>query len=171
MVCSLCKEDKDISEFVYRKDRQKHVSNCKSCKANIDKQWSLSNKDKRRLSKTKCDRKLRSTKISTKLKDGLRTRLNTAIRNRMYRGYVSHIRDLGCSIDELILYIESKFQPGMSWGNRGNGPGTWQIDHIKPFCKASNLDEIKQCIHFTNLQPLWWCDHVVKSLTDTATLD
>jgi hypothetical protein len=41
----------------------------------------------------------------------------------------------------------------MSWNNHGS---YWEIDHIKP-CSSFDLTDIeqqKQCFHYTNLQPL-----------------
>lgn len=67
---------------------------------------------------------------------------------------------LGCSIQELKLYLESQFTEGMTWENYG----TWHIDHIKP-CASFNLikeEEQKQCFHYTNLQPLWAVDNLIK---------
>lgn len=40
----------------------------------------------------------------------------------------SAVRDLGCSIEFLKSYLESKFTGNMSWENQGE----WYIDHIKP---------------------------------------
>ena len=69
---------------------------------------------------------------------------------------------LGCSIDELKGYLESKFENGMSWENYGKGG--WHIDPIKPcasFDLRSELNQ-KKCFHYTNLQPLWWEDNLSK---------
>lgn len=164
MICSKCKEDKPESEFVFRRDRNKLQSSCKKCKSSADGSWSKRNPDRRRISKTKCDRKLRYTKPSTKLKDSLRSRLNRAIKDRS----VSHIRDLGCTIDELVLHLESQFQSGMTWTNHGNGPNTWQVDHIKPFAHAKTEEDLKQVVHYTNLRPIWWEDHIKKSATERS---
>lgn len=71
-----------------------------------------------------------------------------------------------CSVVELISHIEKKFQPGMNWHNRGNGPGKWNIDHIIP-CSffqpyTSNEVEIYMCCRYQNLQPLWWEENSAK---------
>ena len=166
MICSICNVDKPESDFVYRKDRGKLQPHCKSCKRNIDRTWARSNPDARRKSKTKSDRKLRQTKLITKLKDSLRTRLNTAVSNHIVKGSVSHVRDLGCSLPELITYLETMFLPGMNWSNRGCGLGTWQIDHKIPLCSANSEEELRKLVHYTNLQPIWWEEHLAKSATE-----
>ena len=46
---------------------------------------------------------------------------------------------LGCSLDELKTYLESKFQPGMTWDNYSrNG---WTIDHILPLSSFNLIDQ------------------------------
>lgn len=69
---------------------------------------------------------------------------------------------IGCSMEYLREYLESKFQRGMTWENHGSG---WHIDHIVP-CAAFDFtqpDQILQCFHYTNLQPLWAHENLSKS--------
>ena len=71
---------------------------------------------------------------------------------------------LGYTIDELIKHLESKFQPGMSWGNYGRAG--WHIDHIKPdswFIYSSTEDQgFKDSWSLNNLQPMWESDNCSK---------
>jgi hypothetical protein len=74
---------------------------------------------------------------------------------------------LGCDRQQLVVYLESQFQPGMSWDNYGFGHNKWVIDHILP-CASFDLskpEEQRKCFHYTNLQPLWWRDNLAKSDT------
>jgi hypothetical protein len=69
----------------------------------------------------------------------------------------------GCSVAFLMNHLEAQFAPGMSWDNYGE----WHIDHIRPCASFTNLgidiEEQKQCFHYTNLQPLWAEDNLRKS--------
>lgn len=91
----------------------------------------------------------------------LRSRLALAIKNE-YKGGKA-IEELGCSIVDLRIYLESKFQEGMSWENYGIKG--WHIDHIKPLSSfdLTNNEELKKACHYTNLQPLWWQDNLRKA--------
>ena len=87
-----------------------------------------------------------------------------SIKIREYKGKKcdSTINLLGCSIKDFKIYMESKFTDGMNWNNHGfNG---WHIDHIKP-CDLFDLTKSegqRKCFHYTNLQPLWAKDNLIK---------
>lgn len=95
-----------------------------------------------------------------KLRRQMRSRLNMAMKIGQKGG--SAIKDLGCSIQELRVYLESKFEPGMTWENHGKSG--WHIDHIRPLSSfdLSNPEEVKLACHYTNLQPLWAKDNYSK---------
>jgi hypothetical protein len=65
---------------------------------------------------------------------------------------------LGCTIEEFMIYIESKFESWMTWDNRGLYNGElnygWDIDHIIPISSAKTEYDIIRLNHYTNLQPL-----------------
>ena len=69
---------------------------------------------------------------------------------------------LGCSASFLHTYLESQFKKGMSWENYGTA---WHIDHIEPCARfdLTNKEHRKRCFHYTNLQPLWVQDNLIKS--------
>jgi hypothetical protein len=88
------------------------------------------------------------------------------LRARLYHAIGCNYKSLstmlliGCEIDYLMYYLQSKFTKGMSWDNYGD----WHIDHIKP-CASFDLsksEEQRLCFHYTNLQPLWAKDNLRK---------
>ncbi len=61
----------------------------------------------------------------------------------------------GCSSEEMIRWIESKFEPWMSWENQGKGKGFWAVDHIRPLSSFEATEEQAQCAwNWRNLRPL-----------------
>lgn len=88
----------------------------------------------------------------------IRIRMNKALKNSKKPDSV--IKSLGCSINQLKLHLEAKFQMGMNWENYGK----WHIDHILPLCSfdLTNLYEFHKACHYTNLQPLWAIDNLKK---------
>ena len=98
--------------------------------------------------------------VNFKLGMYLRSRTHKAIVRGQRGG--SAVQDLGCSIEELKTYLESKFQPGMTWDSYGHKG--WHIDHITPLCSFNLTDpeQFKKACHYTNLQPLWAKDNLSK---------
>ena len=95
-----------------------------------------------------------------KLVKTLRSRLGSALnRCNIEKGF-STKQLTGCELPFLKGYLEGKFTEGMSWENHGE----WHIDHIRPCCTFNLTDdqEQKQCFHYTNLQPLWAKDNLIK---------
>lgn len=99
--------------------------------------------------------------LHDKIRVNLRNRLNKAIIGDFKSG--SAVSDLGCSIKEFKAYLESKFKPGMTWDNWARDG--WHIDHIVPLASfdLSNISQLKEACHYTNLQPLWAIDNLKKS--------
>lgn len=70
---------------------------------------------------------------------------------------------VGCTTKFLKSYLEQRFKPGMTWQNYG--PKGWHIDHVIP-CASFDLTkarEQRRCFHYTNLQPLWAHENLLKS--------
>ena len=77
------------------------------------------------------------------------------------KGYNKNSRThqiLGCSYKDLRDWLESKFEPWMTWDNQGLYNGElnygWDIDHIIPISSAKTEEEIYKQNHYSNLQPL-----------------
>ena len=151
------------------RDRQKKYREAN--KEKIKKQKKIeyeTNKEKYRINyknyknKRNVNRKNRwKIDVQYKLSETLRSRLKSAIKNNSKSG--SAVKDLGCTINELKIYLESKFQEGMNWDNWGLYG--WHIDHIKPLSlfDLTNKDQFLQACHYTNLQPLWAKDNLSKN--------
>lgn len=87
----------------------------------------------------------------------LRRRVWSALKKQSGRKATKTDESLGCSVKSFMLYLESRFDVGMSWENYGK----WEIDHILP-CALFDLtkpEHQKRCFHFSNLQPLWKPDN------------
>ena len=67
---------------------------------------------------------------------------------------------LGCTRQEYRDHLESKFTDDMSWDNYGE----WHVDHIIPVSAfdQSDLEQRKECWHYSNTQPLWAEDNMAK---------
>lgn len=93
----------------------------------------------------------------------LRARLKSALRHKGIRKCASTLQLLRCTPAEACKHIESLFQPGMTWENRGE----WHIDHIRPLASFDMLNPEHQRIacHYLNLQPLWGVDNLRKGDT------
>ena len=95
----------------------------------------------------------RNDSLDKRLKNILRSRVSKIVSGAVKAG--SATDNLGCSIEELKTYLESKFKPGMTWNNYGKYG--WHIDHIRPLSSFNlkNLEDFNTACHYTNLQPLW----------------
>ncbi len=86
---------------------------------------------------------------------------------------------IGLSPSQLKEHLQNQFQPGMTWKNYGNPNGDhtdcWHVDHIRPLAsfKFNELDEeelesaLHEAWHYSNLQPLWGLDNILKGDTWT----
>ena len=142
-------------------DANWYQQNKKKKKA-INKKWKESNADYSRKWFREYKQKREAVDPNFKLANKLRTRLWYALNGQKPR--CSFDEYTGCSLEELRLYLESKFEPGMTWENYGE----WEIDHIVPLCQfiLTELEELKQACKYTNLQPIWKKKHKIKTKKD-----
>jgi len=104
---------------------------------------------------------MRQIDIGFRVKNNMRSRLYTAIKDQNTTRDSTTMNLTGCSVDALISHLESQFAEGMTWDNYGE----WHVDHIRP-CASFDLSldrEQKKCFHYMNLQPLWAEDNRRKS--------
>jgi len=144
---------RDKMKVYYEANRDKRIAYTKAYrKANRDKVNAQRNKNRNNRMKTD---------IQFKLSRVLRRRLYRALHGNYKNG--SAVKDLGCTINEFKTHLESKFQSGMTWDN-WSFEG-WHIDHIKPLASFDLTDrqQLLMACHYTNLQPLWAKDNLIKS--------
>lgn len=91
----------------------------------------------------------------------VRTRIVVALNRKRANKATRSLALIGCNADQLKSHIESLFLPGMGWSNRSE----WHVDHIIPIAAFDirKPSEQRKAFHFTNLQPLWKRDNLVKS--------
>ena len=118
------------------------------------KEWNSKNKEHL----NKKDKIKRQNDLNYRLRKVCRTRIWTALKG--ISKSASTMELIGCTIDELWVHLEAKFELQMTRENYG----LWHVDHIIP-CTAFDLTEPEQqkkCFRYTNLQPLWATDNIKK---------
>jgi hypothetical protein len=149
---------------------RRHRSQSLKTKARLDL-WKKQNQEHlRNYKKTYAEKYKERSNLLTKirLKENINARLAHAIRTRLNRALNGKRRDqstkamLGCSYQELRVYIEGKFKAGMNWNNYGIKG--WHLDHIRPLSSfdLTNQKEMAKACHYTNLQPLWHFENSIK---------
>jgi len=182
--CSSCKETKTEDLFIKNRLR------CRKCKSVYDKIYNTENKkriDERNKSfrETQKQKELKrlydiqyrkinlkklnakrliklKTNIGCKIAQNMRSRLRNALKYKNIKKTGKTLDYLGCTIEECKKYLESKFKDGMTWDNYGLYG--WHIDHILPCISfdLTDIENIKRCFNYTNLQPLWWYENLSK---------
>jgi len=182
-ICIKCELLKDITLFskgIRHKDglypyckKCEQLNNQKYYKENKDKellrvkQYQSENKEtvrktrQKRIDKTRIynrNYKRERSKVDPlyKLKGNLRRSISHAFKG--IRKSKKSIELLGCSFEHAKAYLESQFQPGMTWENYGK----WHIDHIIPLNSAKTIEEVEKLWYYSNLQPLWAEDNLKK---------
>ena len=94
--------------------------------------------------------------------------LANIVRSRTYQA-LKHNKEmcsteyLGCTIEEFREHIELQFKEGMTWENHGE----WHIDHKIPITYKQDgiiptLEVVAKRLHYTNTQPLWASENMLK---------
>lgn len=122
------------------------------------RQYSKNNRSSINLYKRKYDRDRRRSDPQFRLAIILRARLRKVLKSNAKVG--SAVRDLGCTVTELKVYLEGKFKDGMSWGNYSK----WHLDHEIPLSlfDLTDREQFLRACHYTNLQPLWALENIKK---------
>jgi hypothetical protein len=174
-LCKKCSEIKEVQDFY------KHKAVCKECHLKQNKEYriinkiAISEKSKKWYDKTKNERKAHKAEYYRNRRKNdkifaVKTSISRLIRVSISRcGFKKTSRTheiLGCSFEEFKIYLESKFETWMNWGNKGLYNGElnfgWDIDHIIPISSANSEEDVIRLNHYSNLQPL--CSKVNRDL-------
>lgn len=185
-ICKKCGESKPQNDF--EKPSSKHCITCLKAKkheiylrnreqtairrkekyySDLDntrkknREYYQANKDKFNLAASKYKKKKRKTDPTWKLIQNIRSNIGRVFHDRNITKKSKTFDILGCSKSEFKEYIESKFEPWMSWDNYGARTHQikelnqyWDIDHIIPISTIKTEDDAYRLNHYTNLQPL-----------------
>ena len=122
------------------------------------KKYLESTKQERNLKRNISEKKRRNSDSLFKLKIYVRNRIGFYLKKNTVTKINNTFKIVGCSPQELKIYLEQKFIYGMSWNNQGE----WHIDHIMPLSSAKTEEDLYKLCHFTNLQPMWAIDNIKK---------
>jgi hypothetical protein len=166
--CCICKEQKIFELFSKDKNTKDNYKNeCKLCakiyrEKNKDYFYKYRQNNKER--KTELNRIYQKERKKSdhlfKLRVSIRANIATSFTRgtNQFRKNAKTEKILGCTIEDFIKYIKSKFTEGMNLHNHGE----WHLDHIYPVSLAKTKEEILKLNHYTNFQPLWAKDNIIK---------
>jgi hypothetical protein len=128
--------------------------------SNLEKRKKYLEKNKEILSlkRNNSEKKRRESDSLYKLKIYMRNRIWFYLKKSDIRKKNTTFEVVGCSPQQLKIFLEQKFTEGMSWENQGK----WHIDHIIPLSSAKTEEELYKLCHFTNLQPMWASENIKK---------
>lgn len=165
-LCKSCHKDKRREYYLSNKKKEleyakKYQKQNPSVARKANTKWGSNNKDRVRETQRNYAKLQRTIDPMFRLADSLRARTRAALKAKRFNKISKLELYLGCSCSELKDYLESKFQPKMTWDN--HGLKGWHIDHIIPLSSANSTEELYKLCHYTNLQPLWAKDNIKKS--------
>jgi len=145
------KEYRELNKDKRREDNARWREENKESHRASSMRWYHNNKERAISKSAEYTRNRRNTDIEFKLICNIRTRTSAVLRGRIKSG--SSVTDLGCTPEYLKLYLESKFESGMSWENYGS---VWEIDHIIPLSSfdLSDRTQFLKAVNYENLAPL-----------------
>jgi hypothetical protein len=173
--CIKCKEIKELTTKHFQKSSRAKSgfdSRCKICIVQIRAEYDTSYKREYAKEYNRIHKKERAAYIAKRRKEdpAFRARSNVGqwTRQLLRANKLKYSKIIGCTQGQFVRHLESLFEPGMTWENYGNGPGKWQIDHIKSLALAilEGSESFSKACNYKNLQPLWHSDHAIKTAKD-----
>jgi hypothetical protein len=125
------------------------------------REWAKNNREKVNKRSREYEAKRMNEDLLFKFKKRVRDNISKSFKRgiNQYQKNAKTETILGCTINEFRIYIESQFKKGMTFENIGQ----WHLDHIIPLASATNEEDIIKLCHYTNYQPLWAKDNLIKS--------
>jgi len=154
----------------HRKSNPEHyaIKNKEYQKSNLDKfskagkKHYLKNKTAIQVKHSEYNRTRRNSDPVFKFRCGIRNAVKQSFIRTNNKKVSSSTEILGCSMDFFRSYIESRFEPWMTFDNYGKCNGTenfgWDLDHIVPISSAKTIEDVVRLNHYTNFQPL--CSYI-----------
>jgi hypothetical protein len=146
------KNKEDIAEYYkihYKENKDTYMEN--------NKIWRENNREHTREKENERNK----TNENLRLRRNCRTRIHSALKKYDIKKNKKTLDILDCDIGFLKTWLEFNFKEGMTLENYGP---YWHVDHVIP-CSLFNLveeNQMKECFHWTNLQPLKGSDNCSK---------
>lgn len=158
-VCGHCEIWKPLDKYNISNDSWDNLkNNCIDCFIEYRK----NNKENYNAYMRKYEKKRKLIDVNFRQAKKYRSMLNGAIRSKNLKRCAEKFWLTDCTINFLKGWLEAKFDEKMTWNNYGT---YWTIDHIIP-CGSydlTNENNVKECFHYKNLQPLEKIENIRKS--------
>jgi hypothetical protein len=121
------------------------------------KQYKQDNKERR----NRNEREKYNSDPNRKIVVNLRNRINKFVKDKEKSKTTMEL--LGCSLEEFKKYFSNQFIIGMTWDKFMNGE--IHMDHMVPciWFDLKDPEQQKLCFHYSNIQPLWEKDNLIKN--------
>ena len=189
--CSKCDNEKELSEFNFRKDTQRYRTQCRDCIKLINKEYQTMNKDKIKIRRKEYSEKTKNLKrvydidyrernrekiknykkhymrkrkesdLNFKLICNIRTRTNKAFISQNIKKTNKTIDLLGCSPEFFRRWIVHQLYGDITEEKYGS---LWTLDHCYPLSKTNLFDknELNKSTHWINIRPMYSTENNLK---------
>ena len=189
--CSKCDNEKELSEFIFRKDTQRYRTQCRDCIKMINKKYQTMNKDKIKIRRKEFSEKTKNLKrlyeidysernrekiknykkhymrkrkesdLNFKLICNIRTRTNKAFISQNIKKTNRTLDLLGCSPEFFRRWIVHQLYGDMTEENYGS---LWTLDHCYPLSKTnlSHKSELNKSNYWINIRPMYSTENNLK---------
>ena len=152
------------NKLKFSENHKKYIYKNKNYWKEYSKKYYETNKEKINKQKKEYNKKRLQNDPIYKMIRNIRSRIKNALKNKSIKNYMKPMELFGASYEEVWNHLESQFKDGMTRYN--NNRKGWHIDHIKPISSfdLTDLEQLKKCCNYKNLQPLWWYDNLSKGI-------